>query len=74
MTNESGIFVFPDLPIGSYTLKISAAGFKTQNRPDLTLLTGQVIDLPIAMAVGSQTQQITVTSESQQIETSHFDR
>ena len=70
VSNESGIFVFPDLPIGAYKLKISAPGFQTENRPDLTLLTGQVIDLPIAMAVGSQTQQITVTSESQQIETS----
>ena len=29
-----------------------------------------MIDLPIAMAVGSQTQEITVTSETQQIETS----
>ena len=70
VTNESGIFVFPDLPIGSYTLKISATGFATQNRPGLTLLTGQVMDLPIAMAVGAQTQQITVTSDTQQIETS----
>jgi hypothetical protein len=70
VTNESGIFVFPDLPIGTYTLKIAAPGFKTENRPDLTLLTGQVMDLPIAMAVGAQTQQITVTSETQQIETS----
>ncbi len=72
-TNESGIFVFPDLPIGTYALKISATGFETQNRPGLTLITGQVIDLPIAMAVGSQTQQITVTSETQQIETSYLD-
>ena len=70
VTNDSGIFVYPDLPIGSYALKISAAGFETMNRPGLTLLTGQVIDLPIAMAVGSQTQQITVSSETQQIETS----
>ena len=29
-----------------------------------------MIDLPIALAVGSQTQEITVTSETQQIETS----
>src|SRR5208337_4118942 len=70
VSNESGIFVYPDLPIGTYTLKIYAAGFKTENRPGLTLLTGQVIDLPIAMTVGAQTQQITVTSETQQIETS----
>ncbi|HUA92583.1 MAG TPA: carboxypeptidase regulatory-like domain-containing protein [Terracidiphilus sp.] len=69
-TNESGIFVFPDLPIGSYALKISATGFTTQDRPALQLLTGQVIDLTIALSVGSQTQEITVTSETQQIETS----
>ncbi len=69
-TNGSGIFVFPDLPIGTYSLKISAAGFNTQDRPGLQLLTGQTIDLPIAMKVGAQTQEITVTSETQQIQTS----
>ncbi len=69
-TNDSGIFVFPDLPIGTYELKIAASGFETQNRPGLTLITGQVMDLPITMAVGAQTQQITVTSETQQIQTS----
>ena len=68
-TNESGIFVFPNLPIGGYTLKISATGFKTENRPALELLTGQVIDLTVAMSVGSQSTQVTVTSETQQIET-----
>ncbi len=70
VTNESGIYVFPNLPIGGYALKITATGFKTENRPALQLLTGQVIDLTIAMAVGSQSTEITVTSETQQIETS----
>ena len=69
-SNERGIFVFPDLPIGTYALKISAKGFETQNRPALSLLTGQVIDLSIGLSVGSQTQEISVTSETQQIETS----
>ena len=69
-TNDSGLFVFPDLPIGAYSLKISAPGFKTENRPALQLLTGQTIDLPISLTVGSQTQIVTVTTETQQIETS----
>lgn len=69
-TNESGIFVFPDLPIGAYSLKIEAKGFSIQERPALELLTGQTIDLPIQLSVGSQTQEITVSSETQQIETS----
>ncbi|MGH9600564.1 MAG: carboxypeptidase regulatory-like domain-containing protein [Terracidiphilus sp.] len=68
-SNGSGIFVFPDLPIGTYSLKIAAKGFATQNRPALTLITGQTIDLPIGMAVGAQSTQITVTSEMQQIQT-----
>ena len=69
-TNDSGIFVFPDLPIGSYALRISAAGFSTQQRPGLQLLTGQTIDLPISLKVGAQTQEVTVNSETQQIQTS----
>ncbi len=69
-TNESGLFVFPELPIGSYALKIGAPGFETQSRTAVRLLTGQVIDLQISLAVGSQTQVVTVTSESQAIETS----
>ena len=68
-SNSSGIFVFPDLPIGTYTLKIAAKGFATEQRAGLTLITGQVIDMTIPMSVGAQTQQITVTSETQQIET-----
>jgi hypothetical protein len=67
--NNSGIYVFPNLPIGSYALKISAAGFKTENRPALELLTGQVIDLTIPLSVGAQAQQVTVNSDTQEIET-----
>jgi hypothetical protein len=68
-SDDSGIFVFPDLPIGAYSLKIAAKGFTTQQRPGLTLITGQTIDLPIQLAVGAQNTQITVTSETQQIQT-----
>lgn len=69
-SNESGLFVLPDLPIGRYTLTISAKGFETQKRPELNLLTGQVIDLPIQLEVGSDTQVVTISSEAQSIETS----
>lgn len=70
ITNDSGIFVFPDLPIGAYSLQISASGFATQDRPNLQLLTGQTMDLAIVLAVGRQSTEITVTSETQQIQTS----
>ena len=69
-SNNLGIFVFPDLPIGSYSLKIGAKGFQTQNRTDLQLLTGQTIDLAVGLVLGSPSEQVTVTSETQQIQTS----
>jgi hypothetical protein len=68
-SNDSGIFVFPNLPIGGYTLKVAARGFATQQRPGLTLITGQTMDLPIQLSVGAQNTEITVTSEMQQIQT-----
>ena len=69
VSNNDGIFVFPDLPIGDYELKVSAAGFATGEFPGLSLVTGHVIDLPVRLSIGAQTQQITVSSESQAIST-----
>ncbi len=62
VSNQEGIFVFPDLPIGAYQLQISKAGFQTQKRDGIVLLTGQTLDLQISLAVGSETQSVEVTS------------
>ncbi len=68
-TNQDGIFVFPDLPIGTYALDISKAGFETQHRQGTVLLTGQSLNLQISLAVGSSTQSVTVTSQAPLIQT-----
>src|ERR1700743_825330 len=54
-TTGSGVFDFPDLPIGNYTIMVSKAGFQSQKREGAQLLTGQTIGLDIALNVGSQT-------------------
>ena len=69
VTNQDGIFVFPDLPIGSYQLQISGSGFQTQKRDGIVLLTGQTLDLHISLAVGSETQSVEVTSAAPLIQT-----
>jgi hypothetical protein len=68
-TTTSGIFLFPDLPIGPYELEISKPGFNAQNRQGTQLLTGQTIGLDIVLAVGSQTESIRVGADTQQIQT-----
>jgi len=68
VTNREGIFVFPDLPIGTYNLEISNPGFQTQHRQGTVLLTGQTLGLQITLAVGSATQSVEVTSQAPLIE------
>jgi hypothetical protein len=68
-SNQEGIFVFPDLPIGTYQLQISQAGFQTQKRDGIVLLTGQTLNLNISLAVGSETQSVEVTSAAPLIQT-----
>ncbi len=72
VTNADGIFVLPDLPIGSYDFVISKAGFKTQKRSGTVLLTGQTLALEIPLTVGSSSQSVQVTSAAPliQIDTS----
>ena len=70
-TNDSGIFVFPDLPIGTYSLRIAAAGFahaeparpRSAHRPDHR--SAHPTD-----GWRAKRQEMTVTSETQQIQTS----
>src|ERR1700722_14435014 len=62
VTNQDGIFVYPDLPIGAYQLQISKSGFQAQKRDGIVLLTGQTLDLHIPLIVGSETQSVEVTS------------
>jgi hypothetical protein len=69
VTNQDGIFVFPDLPIGAYQLQISKSGFQAQKRDGIVLLTGQTLDLHIPLIVGSETQSVEVTSAAPLIQT-----
>jgi hypothetical protein len=69
VTNQDGIFVFSDLPIGAYQLQISKTGFQAQKRDGIVLLTGQTLDLHISLIVGSETQSVEVTSAAPLIQT-----
>ncbi|HZQ44396.1 MAG TPA: carboxypeptidase-like regulatory domain-containing protein [Acidobacteriaceae bacterium] len=69
-TNASGVFLFPDLPIGSYTMQISKTGFETQKRSATELLTGQTIGIDVSLKVGTQVETVEVGTVTQQVQTS----
>lgn len=70
-SNPQGIFVLPDLPIGSYSVQISREGFRTQQRTGIVLLTGQVIDAPFTLDTGEASQTVEVTTSSAQLQTAN---
>jgi hypothetical protein len=69
VTNAAGIYVFPSLPRGNYTVTISLPGFNTFTREGLILNTGLTITVDAALDVAGVTETVTVTGESPMIST-----
>jgi hypothetical protein len=69
-SNDSGDYVFPDLPVGTYTLSFDLTGFKKAVRRSITLDVNQVLTLNMTMQLGEQKEIVDVTSEAPLVETS----
>jgi hypothetical protein len=72
-STSAGSFRFPEAPIGSYTINVTAPGFQTQT------LTGVQVNLQVTTAVivslrvGAATENVTVDASSQQLQTETSD-
>ncbi len=71
VTNDVGEFAFANVLPATYTLKVSIAGFKTEERKGLRVGTQQFIVEDFTLQVGAVEEQITVTGESPLIESSN---
>ncbi|MGH9469474.1 MAG: carboxypeptidase regulatory-like domain-containing protein, partial [Terriglobia bacterium] len=67
-TGPAGLFRFPDLPIGVYDVTASHAGFATQTRRGITLVTGHSVDIRIELQVGHAAQTVQVTAGAQEVQ------
>lgn len=61
VSNNDGYFVFALLQIGHYKVEVTAPGFKSTVRNDLTLLAGQEIALNLQLQVGAVSQTIVIS-------------
>jgi hypothetical protein len=68
-TNDSGDYVFPEMPVGEYTFTFELAGFKKEVRHSVTLQLNQVITLNMAMQIGQAQEVVDVTSEAPLVDT-----
>jgi hypothetical protein len=60
-TNGSGLYRLPELPPGTYDVKVSAAGFQSQERRELVLDVTQQAQLDFRLEIGPMTQTRPVT-------------
>jgi len=68
-TNHSGFYSIPEVMPGHYELTVSANGFATEIRKDVTVNVGAKISLDFSLHIGSQSDQVTVDGSGEQINT-----
>src|ERR1700691_4481751 len=72
-TNESGNFVFPDLPPGNYTVAVEMTGFKKEERKDVALLVNTAQRVDIKLEPGNITETVEVTGAAPALQTDRAD-
>jgi len=68
-SDSNGLFTFPTLPVGTYTLEVEHAGFVKLTEKDVALTVGARLNLTLTLAVAGQAQSVVVTSENPIVET-----
>jgi hypothetical protein len=68
-TNDAGLYTFSFVSPGAYQVVVEASGFSTVSSEKLTLTVGQALVFNIQLKVGSAEQKITVSAQSQGIDT-----
>jgi hypothetical protein len=74
-TSSDGQFVFPNVAVGAYTVRVSMDGFKAIERPGINVSPGDRLLLPaLTIEVGSLNETVTVLAESPVIQASSGER
>ncbi|MHB8412890.1 MAG: carboxypeptidase-like regulatory domain-containing protein [Candidatus Acidiferrales bacterium] len=69
-TDSNGVYTATELPLGHYTVTVTAQGFKKFVERDVILNVGQHRTLNIKLAIGQVSEQVTVTATTIPVETS----
>ena len=70
-TGSDGLYIFSLLPLGNYSLKIDAAGFKSETIPSITVNVAETSAVDIVLQVGSQNTSVTVAEQAETVNTTN---
>ena len=69
VTNSDGLFSIPSLPIGAYTVTVTLQGFKTAVIQNVVITAGAGANVRASMEIGGVSEQVTVSSSSEIVQT-----
>ena len=69
-TNSSGIYAFPDLPVGSYQVEVGSPGFKSAQRTKIVLNVAEVRVVDVQLETGAVTESVNVEVPAIAVQTS----
>jgi len=68
-TTATGIYAFPSVPVGSYTISAEAQGFRTVKKTGALLVVDTPLTVDIALEVGQATETISVEASPVAVQT-----
>ncbi len=69
VSGPDGIYVLPNLPVGSYRLEVQTGGFNTYIQTGIVLQVSSDVAINISLTVGQTTQRVEVSANANMVET-----
>jgi Carboxypeptidase regulatory-like domain/TonB-dependent Receptor Plug Domain len=70
-TTDAGLYAFPSLPVGKYTITVEKTGFKTAKRTANILEVNTPLTADMTLAAGEVSEVVTVQAGAEQLQTSN---
>ena len=68
-TDASGVYVFPNIKVGTYSVTVAATGFETYSKTHNVLEVGSNVAVNVQMTIGKAEQTVTVEAEGLALQT-----
>ncbi len=68
-TNDAGVFNMTRLPVGTYTVRVTAPGFQSETYPAFTLVLNQTASLNFQMKMGQASETVEVSGSAPVLQT-----
>jgi len=73
VANGQGLFTFPQLPPGTYSLTVGFAGFQSYKQDGITVNVGSTATVDVVLQVGAATSSVTVSGDASHLQTESSD-